>query len=244
MPSLLPHGAYSLFPAVLCTLAWLASLSQDGCDYSTVSGPIVQELTNSKDSNIPFVEIGFVAYREPVYSEETDSWAIVYTGPCMRYDSELEDSYWIAAKAFAFGALVLGGASALFLWFSTCFVFSRGTWRWAGYQVLLAFICQLLAFLWFGTAMCQVEENKCDLFYGSKADIGAAVLWFVAALMVFCRYPKPKVNEIERNEPGPSVEVTPMESDLPVEGDASTTLPVPAGTTTKERERLTDADII
>lgn len=223
----------------------MASLSQDGCDYSTVTGPAVEQITGSK--NIPFVEIGFVAYREPNYNDEKDSWSVVYSGPCTRYDPELEDTWWSAAKAFAFGALVLGGASALFLWFTSCFVFSPGTWRWAGYQVLLAFICQCLAFLWYGTGMCREDGNSCSLFYGSRADICAAVFWFVSAIMIFCRYPKPepKPEQPIMNATEPSVGVT--EIDLPIQGDATASLPAPTGTISDqapEGQRLTESEII
>jgi hypothetical protein len=245
MPRCLPHGAYSLFPAVLCTLAWLASLSQDGCDYSTVSGSIVQQIAT--DTNVPFVEIGFVAYREPIYNEADQTWNVVYTGSCATYDPELEDSFWKAAKGFAFGALVLGGASSLFLWFSTCFVFSRGTWRWAGYQVILAFICQTLAFLWFGTAICKDSDNTCELFYGSKADIAASFFWFSSALLILARYPKPEQSIDDMDATDASIEVSTIrEMDLPVEGDATATLPAPPEATRKEDvdRRLTDADII
>jgi hypothetical protein len=214
---------------VLCTLAWLASLSQDGCDYSRITGPVVQDVTGSAD--IPFLEIGFVAYREPTQNDD-GSWRVVYTGSCNRYDSSLEDGYWRAAKGFAFGSLVLGGASALFLWFSSCFVFSRGTWKWAGMQVILAFICQSFAFLWFGTAICKDPANNCALFYGSRADICAAVFYFVSALMICCRYPKPQPKperENPTNAPQPSVEVTDTAPELPIEGDASATIPVADG---------------
>lgn len=251
MPRLLPHGVYCLGPAVLCTLGWLGSLSKDGCDYSRVSGSVVAEITNSKDTNIPFLEIGFVAYREPTYNEENDSWSVTNTGPCKTYNSDLEDSYWQAAKAFAFGTLVFGGASAFFFWLSTCFVFSRGTWQFAGYQVLLAFICQLFSFLWFGTSMCNGDGNTCYLFYGSSADIIAAVLWFVAALMVFCKYPEPppKVEQaarLGRTTPMESTQVA-SESDLPLDGNARATLPVHPDFQALDHgldHRLSDAEII
>jgi hypothetical protein len=225
----------------------LASLSQDGCDYSTVSGPIVQQI--AKDTNAPFVEIGFVAYREPTYSEQDKTWNVVYTGSCSTYDPDLEDSFWKAAKGFAFGALVLGGSSSLFLWFSTCFVFSRGTWRWAGYQVILAFICQTFAFLWFGTAICKDQDNSCDLFYGSRADIAASVLWFSSAVLILARYPKPepRLEDMDTSNSDPSIEVSTIrEVELPVEGDATATLPAPPDAIRKEDvdRRLTEVDII
>jgi hypothetical protein len=36
-----PHGFYSSIPAILSTFGWFARLSQDGCDYSRLTGPIV-----------------------------------------------------------------------------------------------------------------------------------------------------------------------------------------------------------
>ena len=229
MPRLLSHRTYSLGLAVLCTFGWLVSLSKDGCDYSRVSGPIVAKITDSKDTNIPFLEIGFVAYREPTYNEENDSWSVTNTGPCKTYNSDLKDLYWQTAKAFAFGTLVFGGASAFFFWLGTFFVFSRETWQFAGYQVLSAFICQMFSFLWFGTSMCNGNGNSCYLFYGSSADIIAAVLWFVAALMVFCKNSENRPNvdqagQLGRTTPMESTQVA-SESDMSLEENTCATLP-------------------
>jgi hypothetical protein len=118
MARIIRHGAYSLLPAILTTIGWIASLSKDYCDYSTVSGPIVSKITSQKESNVPFLQIGFVAYREPIYDDETDSWNINYSGECKEYETEFLDAYWHTAKAFAFLAVVIGGASAFFFWLS------------------------------------------------------------------------------------------------------------------------------
>jgi len=191
MPSCfkLPHGGYSLVPAVLTTMGWLAGLFQDGCDYSRLTGDIVEQLATN---GAPWVEVGYAAYREPKLNTEEGTYEVAYTGACERYPEDVveQDAYWKASKGFAFLALVLGGAGTFFLWFSTCCVFSRGTWRLVGYEVLLAAFFQALSFLWFKTAMCQ--ENTCSLFWGSKTDIVATSLWATAALCIFCYYPKPK----------------------------------------------------
>jgi hypothetical protein len=211
MPScrLLPHGAYSLLPAILATLAWLCSISQDGCNFARLEGPIVRDITNSEI--IPYVEVGFVAYRKPQYNPVDDSWNVVYGGgTCLMFDdtlsSSIQDSYWIAAKLLAFVALVLGGAGALFVCFSTCFVLSKATWRLAGYQILLACICQCLSFIWFATNICHhddddVNVNSCHLFMGSKADICASIFFLGSGLLILHRYPKsaPKVNNLPTN---------------------------------------------
>lgn len=224
MPScrLLPHGAYSLVPAVFATLAWLCSISQDGCDFARLEGPIVREITNSEI--IPFLEIGFVAYRKPQYHAEDDSWRVLYAGTCLFFDSSIQDSYWTAAKALAFVALVLGGAGALFVCFSTCFVFSRATWRWAGYQIMLACLCQCLSFLWFATDICYV--NSCDLFFGSKADICASVFYLGAGLLILTRYPNPTPKVDNRQFNPPQVETTDTGGNgIPLEGHAPAVLP-------------------
>ena len=246
MPScrLLPHGSYSLVPAAVATLAWLCSLSQDGCDYSRLEGPIVKEITNSQI--IPFLEIGLIAYREPAYHAEDDSWRIVYSGSCLPFEIPIQDSYWTAAKGFAFFALVFGGAGALFISFSTCFVFSRGTWRLAGYQVMVACMCQCLSFLWFATGICN--DNSCKLFFGSNADICASTFYLVASLLIVTRYPTPIPKEDkppERNSHQFNMHDT-ERYENPIQGDTSAALPpVPEALVRNlVQSKDTDAEIV
>lgn len=244
MPSLrlLPHGGYTLIPAVLSTVAWLASLSQDGCDYARLTGFLVAQVTQS--TAVEFLEVGFTGYRQPIL--EGDDWKIQYTATCLALDDAVfvQDAYWTASKAFAFIALVLGGGGALFLWFSSCFVFSRGTWKWAGYEVLLASIFQACSFLWFLTSICNTGDSACTLSYGSNADIAAAALWLASAMTIFCHYPAVKVPEEEEDEEVPHATVMQIDSysqqqgaegtsegdveDVPIEGDAKASLVVDA----------------
>ena len=125
MPScrLLPHGWYGLGIACLSTVAWCASLYQDGCNYSIVRGDIVTQLASS--NKVPYLEFGIGAYREPILLE--GQWKVDYGTTCSSYPFEI-DGAWKASKAFYFLALVIGGGGTVFLWCSTCFVFSRGTW--------------------------------------------------------------------------------------------------------------------
>mmetsp|Transcript_14048 Transcript_14048/g.19205 ORF Transcript_14048/g.19205 Transcript_14048/m.19205 type:complete len:273 (-) Transcript_14048:404-1222(-) len=234
---LLPHGGYTLLPAILSSIAWLASLAQDGCDYARLTGPIVSDITQS--SSIPYLEVGFNAYRHPTYVPEKDAWEVVYVSHCIQYpdDEVTRDGYWSISKGFAFLALVFGGGGALFLWFSSCFVFSPGTWRWAGYEVLAASLFQTLTFLWFKTEMCsQGEGDACSLFFGSKSDILAASFWFAAALSIFFRYPAPtpKPGDTRSGMPAEDVEVAENSIEgngtgleLPLEGDATQTMAGP-----------------
>lgn len=261
---LLPHGAYALVCAVLSTLAWLSSLFQDGCDFAQLTGNVVALLTQNAET--PYLDVGFAQYRAPTFTAG-QGWSISYSGSCQSYPSNLVsvDGHWRAAKGFDFLALVLGGGGTLFLWFSTCFVFSKGTWRWAGYEVLLASIFQAFAFLWFGTALCST--NTCSLSWGSKADIVACIFWFVTAVMIFVRYPSPKDDFVdgmngeegqhtfETSEGAPTLDengnvVTPSDdagvdlTDVPLEGDATATLPGHHLQLQGPTKSMTDAEVV
>lgn len=185
---LLPHGVYSLLPAVLTTMGWLAALFEDTCNYALISGDIVAEIS---ELQVPYLEVGRQAYRVPVFNVAANQWESVHTSACIAYPAEVPmDFPWKFAKGCTFLALVLGGGATFYLWISTCCRFSRGSWRWAGYEVGAASVFQMLAFVWFKTEMCQ--DNHCSLFSGSKADIMAASFWLLAALLIFCHYPVPK----------------------------------------------------
>lgn len=191
----LPHGVYSLFPSVLTTIGWLSSVFQDGCDFAKLTGDLVGQIASTPDAT--YLEVGFKAFREPL----SDGTAR-YLGPCTAYPDELvnQDTLWTTAKGFAFFAQVLGLSSALFLWFSTCCVFSKGTWHLASVQIALAAVCQACSFIWFQTEMC--EENSCDLFWGSKTDIVATVFWTLAAAMMCCKYPEPQLDAADMDGDG------------------------------------------
>ena len=197
MPQLLPHGWYSLIPPVLATMAWMSSLFQEGCDYAKITGSLVQALA---DSDAPYLEAGFSAYREPIYNTDAQEWEIQYTGACLEYPVEPvnidEDTYWQISKFLDFAASVLGGAGAFFLWFATACVFSPGTWRWTGYEVFCAALFQALSFLWFRNSLCsQRDDTVCELSWGAKMDAVAASLWFAAAVLIFIHYPYAKDDE-------------------------------------------------
>ena len=210
--SLLPHGAYTLIPATLSTMGWIASLAQDGCDYSRLTGPTVDDLmaggTVVVVGGIPYLEVGFNAYRAPQYWPQDNEWKVDYSSRCIAYDPDVVtmDIFWKLGKAFEFFSLVLGGGGALFLWFSGCFVFSPATWRWAGHEVCAAATFQSMAFIWFATSMCRQEGNTCSLFFGSKADIAAAAFWLTSALAIYLRYPlpQPKDGDHRQQQEGPS----------------------------------------
>ena len=168
---------------------------------SKLSGPTVDDLTASSSvkvvGGVPYLEVGFNAYRAPQYWPADNEWRVDYASRCTEYDPDVVtmDVFWKMGKAFEFFSLVLGGGGALFLWFSSCFVFSPVTWRWAGHEVMAAATFQSCAFVWFATAMCRMEGNTCALFFGSKADIAAAMFWLTSAVAIYCRYPSPQPKE-------------------------------------------------
>ena len=200
MPQLLPHGWYSLGPPVLATMAWVSSLFQDGCDYAILRG---DDVVQAYAAAAPFLEVGFDAYRIPEYDPDTNSWKIRYTGQCLDYpDTPVDidsDPYWTAAKFLDFMSAVLGGAGAFFLWFATCCVFSPGTWRWTGYEVGAAALCQWLTFLWFRNELCTTA-GSCSMSWGAKMDIVAGTFWAVAAILILAHYPHAEWHEEEEEE--------------------------------------------
>jgi hypothetical protein len=120
------------------------------------------------------------------------NWSKNRTAGCIDYPIEVTlgimDSSWNTARTFAFLGLVLGGAGSSFLFCSICFVFSKATWRWTGYDLLLASLCQIISLCtWFNTQLCT--WNTCSLGRGSKSDIAAVILWSIAGVMVVFYYP-------------------------------------------------------
>eukprot|EP00581_Thalassiosira_minuscula_P016065 CAMPEP_0183726102 /NCGR_PEP_ID=MMETSP0737-20130205/22367_1 /TAXON_ID=385413 /ORGANISM="Thalassiosira miniscula, Strain CCMP1093" /LENGTH=300 /DNA_ID=CAMNT_0025957327 /DNA_START=156 /DNA_END=1058 /DNA_ORIENTATION=+ len=199
---LCPHGVQAVITAMFSTMAWFACLSKNGCDYARVTGPIVADITNNPDT--PFIEAGFNYYREPVYDRRSGNWMVDPLVPCKEYNTDIVDidAAWNFAKFASFVSLVLGGGAALFVWFSTCYVFKKNVWRWVGYELAGAVILLSLTFTWFATSMCKGNDgqDKCALNYGSRMDIIACALWTVAAMYIFCCYPKLPEKVPDRNE--------------------------------------------
>jgi len=125
---------------------------------------------------------------------------------CQLFDEDTTEKFidnaWTTARTFAFLALVLGGGGSLFLWASTFFVFSRGTWRWTGYLILIGSLCNSMTSLWYLTSICS--WNTCTMFWGSKTSILASSLWFFGGLFIVCRYPTPvthRMQKLDQEEP-------------------------------------------
>ena len=118
---LLPQGPLALVPTVLCTMAWISTLVQDGCDYAQVSGPSVEILSGS--DVVPFVEAGRAGYRVPSYmygpgNEDNGEWVIVYTDVCSSYGMVAiqQDWQWTFSRVARFITQTLGGSASLFLY--------------------------------------------------------------------------------------------------------------------------------
>lgn len=120
-------------------------------------------------------------------------WSKNRTAGCIDYPDTfvkkgIVDGNWETATGFAFLGLVLGGAGTTFLCCSLCFVFSRVTWRWTAYELLLAGFCQTISLVaWFQTQLCS--WNDCGWSKGSISDLVAVGLWTIAGLLMVCNYP-------------------------------------------------------
>ncbi|KAL3780504.1 hypothetical protein HJC23_012589 [Cyclotella cryptica] len=218
---IMPHGGIILIPITLTTLAWVASISTDGCDYSRLIGPGVKILTGS--AAVPYVDLGMNAYRIPEFYPASDSWRVAYTDECLPYQYSFEDRAWLAGKRFSFLAMWCGGASMMFLWVGTFLVLKPGHWKTAGVGVACAFVFQVFSFVWFNTSLChtksssiegfksredaetttEMNASSCSLFYGSKCSIASTILYLIASLMIlFGEYPAPEPKLIaEENYP-------------------------------------------
>ena len=183
----LQQGAYSLVPPVFTAFGWISAIVQDGCDFA-----LIKDVDTLTQGEVPFVQAGMKAYRTPYYDANEDAWRVRVTGACTAYPDEvLSDPRWNISKICAFVAQVLGGAATFYLWCITCCVFSKGTWRWAGFQVFLAACFQVAGvLLWFTNDLCK--EGSCQWSYGMKFDIAAAVFWFAGSVAIFCHYPEAK----------------------------------------------------
>jgi hypothetical protein len=208
--SCFPLGYYVVIPILLSTIGWSVSLIMDGCEYARLTGPTVAELTN--DPSVPFIEVGFYWYRVPMQGDDGE-WAVNRSDLCEKYDRDVVDvdGVWSFAVISRDFGVLLGGAGAVFLWFSCCFSYSKTTLRWAGYVLLLATVMLLLAFSWFGTSMCHGDGDKCTLGYGSTTDILTLIFWVVSTVLIFARFPSPRRTNVEhtgkRSAPSVSMEL-------------------------------------
>mmetsp|Transcript_19485 Transcript_19485/g.54298 ORF Transcript_19485/g.54298 Transcript_19485/m.54298 type:complete len:311 (-) Transcript_19485:2024-2956(-) len=114
------------------------------------------------------------------------------TAGCIDYPEAVTlgimDSSWNTSRVFAFLGLVLGGGGASFLMCSLCFVFSRVTWKWTAYELLLAGFCQTISLVtWFQTQLCS--WNNCGLSKGSISDMVSVGLWTLAGVLMVLNYP-------------------------------------------------------
>lgn len=194
----LPHGFYSLIPAVLSTLAFWTAVVQDGCDYVKLEGGSVEQITES--DVIPFMIAGLTHYRAPVFSAEDSGWALVFTGICEEYPAGTTDIIWTLAKYFAMVSAIFGGSLALFLWFTTCMTFSIRTWRFCAVEAVLATIFRACTFVAFTSSVCTGNGSHCTLAYGSEMDIVGVVLYATAAIAILSHYPAPNWGKLTDEE--------------------------------------------
>jgi len=202
---ILPHGGYPLLPATLATMAWLVSLSIDGCDFVTLTGPGKALIALTAEEAIPYAEIGFNGYRLPTYYGG-DQWETQY-GECLPFPSEKgdfkwdEDSYWKFGSVTYTIATIFGGGSCLFLWFVTIGLnVTKRIWRCVGVELVIAAVFNILTFFWFANHQCTAEGSQCNFFFGSKASIYTLLFYTSAALSMFLKYPDPKILNLAKKQ--------------------------------------------
>jgi hypothetical protein len=196
--SCLPHGFYSLIPAVLSTLAFWTAVVQDGCDYVKLEGGSVEQITAS--DLIPYVIAGLTHFMAPVFSTEDSGWALVFTGVCEEYPGGTTDMIWTLAKYFAMVSAIFGGSLALFLWFTTCLTFSIRTWRFCAVQAVLATVFRACTFLAFASSVCTGNGSQCTLAFGSEMDVVGVVLYAMTAITIMSHYPAPNWGKLTDEE--------------------------------------------
>lgn len=111
------------------------------------------------------------------------------TTPCVEYNTDIVTIGAAAqfAKVASFLASVLGGAGAIFIWFSLCLFIDRTRWRGVACELLMACVLQALSFTSFASSLCQT--NNCSMSYGARANLLACIMWAVSALILFCYVP-------------------------------------------------------
>ena len=205
----------------------------------------MSEITN--DPNTPFVDAGLSHYRAPTLNDSGE-WVLDYTVPCEDYNLDVVtiDAAWRCASFTAFLSVVLGGGGAMYVFLSSCIVFRRSAWRWAGYELLAAVLCQVLTFSWFATSICHENDNACALNYGARADILAAGMWASAAACLFRHHPSarktspPASNSASAPQPPAVVEMADRagEVEIPSQSRAQT------GESTMDEPGLDEHEII
>ena len=194
----LPHGFYSLIPAVLASLAFWTAIVQDGCDYVKIEGGSVEKIT--KSDVLPFIEAGLSHYRAPVFHSQENEWAMVFVTQCQEYPEGTVGTLWMLAQYFSLISAIFGGSLALFIWFTTCMTFSIRTWRFCAFEGILATMFRALSFLSFGSPICTEKDSQCKLAYGSQMDIVGVVLYAIATIAILAHYPDSKLKKITDDE--------------------------------------------
>lgn len=190
----LPHGLYSLLPAVLSTMAFWTAVVQDGCDYARLKGGNVERIAGS--DVLPYLEVGILHYRPPNYYAGENEWKLMFTEHCQDYPSSAVDTFQRAAKWLLFASAVIGGAVSSFLWFVACCSFSIRTWRLCAIEALLAGSLRCGSFLFLISSVCRGNETQCSLSFGSRMDIIGISLWIATTLSLLGHYAEPKLRRI------------------------------------------------
>ena len=83
-----------------------------------------------------------------------------YYGFCYRYPSNIDfDPYFKTSQAMGPLSSILGGIVMINFWFASCVGLTKSCWRFCGFILLLASVCEGLTFLIFKSDFCKVEEG-------------------------------------------------------------------------------------
>ena len=178
---------------MLSTMAFWATVVQDGCDYARLRGANVESITSS--DILPFLEVGLSRYRSPMYYSDENEWNLVFTDICHDYPNK--DWLQELARWLVFASAIIGGSLALFLWCSTCFSFSIRTWRFCAFEAFLAAMLRSGSFLFLLSPVCSDSESTCTLSFGAKMDVVAIGLWVVTTLVMGVHYAEPQLRRVQ-----------------------------------------------
>lgn len=179
-------------------MAFWTALVQDGCDYAKLRGGNVELIARS--DVLPFLEVGVSQYRAPLYYPTENEWKMVFTEKCQDYPADQPDMFRTIARWLQFSSMVLGGGFTMFLWFSTCFTFSKRTWRFCAFEALMAAMFRGGSFLFLFGKTCTGNATSCELSFGSRMDIIGIVMWVITSLVMFGHYAEPRLRSLTLSE--------------------------------------------
>jgi hypothetical protein len=125
-----------------------------------------------------------------LWREETPSEAAVNTREvhCITFSPDQKDMFdgpWKAGAAFAYLSIIIVVLTAAVTFSLACATINKTSMSLLGAAFLATSITQALAFLIFGSQLCDGNDSKCHLSFGSGIAVGGIVLTCLSALSLF-----------------------------------------------------------